>query len=150
MQALVQKYVTHSISSTINLPSDVSVDSVGGIYLESWKKGLKGITVYRDGLRSGVLVSSEEGEEDSSDEEAGSNGIDGYHPPKRPKKIEADVIRFQNEYEKWLAVVGFVNGKPYEIFTGKMEDSVYLPSFVINGWRSEEHTSELQSCGHIV
>src|SRR5690625_660717 len=134
MQALVQKYVTHSISSTINLPSDVSVDSVGGIYLESWKKGLKGITVYRDGSRSGVLVSSEEGEEDSSDEEAGSNGIDGYHPPKRPKKIEADVIRFQNEYEKWLAVVGFVNGKPYEIFTGKMEDSFNLPSFVNKGW----------------
>lgn len=134
MQALVQKYVTHSISSTINLPSDVSVDSVGGIYLESWKKGLKGITVYRDGSRSGVLVSTEEGGEDEIDEESGSNSIDGYHPPKRPKKIEADVIRFQNEYEKWLAVVGFVNEKPYEIFTGKMEDSFNLPSFVNKGW----------------
>lgn len=132
MQALVQKYVTHSISSTINLPSDVSVESVGDIYLESWRKGLKGITVYRDGSRSGVLVSSEEAE-DTEDEEM-TVGFDGYRPPKRPKKIEADVIRFQNEYEKWLAVVGFVDGKPYEIFTGKMEDSFNLPSFVNKGW----------------
>lgn len=134
MQALVQKYVTHSISSTINLPSDVSVDSVGGIYLESWKKGLKGITVYRDGSRTGVLVSTDD-DNASTDETESENGTtDGYHPPKRPKKIEADVIRFQNEYEKWLAVVGFVNDKPYEVFTGKMEDSFNLPSFVNKGW----------------
>lgn len=134
MQALVQKYVTHSISSTINLPSDVSLDVVGDIYLESWKKGLKGITVYRDGSRSGVLVSNE-----SKSDKAEAGGAEiiqhhVYHPPKRPKKIEADVIRFQNEYEKWLAVVGFVNDKPYEIFTGKMEDSFNLPTFVNKGW----------------
>lgn len=134
MQALVQKYVTHSISSTINLPSDVSVESVGGIYLESWKKGLKGITVYRDGSRSGVLVSTDENEDGTAETESENGMMDGYHPPKRPKKIEADVIRFQNEYEKWLAVVGFVNDKPYEIFTGKMEDSFNLPSFVNKGW----------------
>lgn len=133
MQALVQKYVTHSISSTINLPSDVSMEAVGEIYLESWKKGLKGITVYRDGSRSGVLVSTETKSEKTPKETVVNlSGV--YNPPKRPKKIEADVIRFQNEYEKWLAVVGFVNDKPYEIFTGKMEDSFNLPSFVNKGW----------------
>ena len=134
MQALVQKYVTHSISSTINLPSDVAVDSVGEIYLESWKKGLKGITVYRDGSRSGVLVSNDSKSEDKGGEASGKTNTSVYSPPKRPKKIEADVIRFQNEYEKWLAVVGFVNDKPYEVFTGKMEDSFNLPSFVNKGW----------------
>lgn len=134
MQALVQKYVTHSISSTINLPSDVSVESVGDIYLESWKKGLKGITVYRDGSRSGVLVSSDENEESEGDLEQEDILESVYQAPRRPKKIEADVIRFQNEYEKWLAVVGFVNGKPYEVFTGKMEDSFNLPTFVNKGW----------------
>ncbi len=133
MQALVQKYVTHSISSTINLPSDVSVESVGDIYLASWKKGLKGITVYRDGSRSGVLVANDaKPEKDEKNEQDTLQAV--YNPPKRPKKIEADVIRFQNEYEKWLAVVGFVNGKPYEVFTGKMEDSFNLPTFVNKGW----------------
>lgn len=134
MQSIVQKYVTHSISSTINLPSDVTVESVGEIYLESWKKGLKGITVYRDGSRSGVLVSTEE-KNDNEESNVEVTPVENvYSPPKRPKKIEADVIRFQNEYEKWLAVVGFVNGKPYEVFTGKMEDSFNLPTFVNKGW----------------
>lgn len=136
MQALVQKYVTHSISSTINLPSDVAVETVGDIYLESWKKGLKGITVYRDGSRSGVLVASDDKEASKTDDNSELNlmELDDFSPAKRPKKIEADVIRFQNEYEKWLAVVGFVNDKPYEIFTGKMEDSFNLPTFVNKGW----------------
>lgn len=134
MQALVQKYVTHSISSTINLPSEVSVEAVGEIYLESWKKGLKGITVYRDGSRSGVLVASETKSEKGTAKAVEMSQMAVYNPPKRPKKIEADVIRFQNEYEKWLAVVGFVNDKPYEIFTGKMEDSFNLPTFVNKGW----------------
>src|SRR5690606_25885229 len=133
MQALVQKYVTHSISSTINLPSDVSVESVGDIYLSSWKKGLKGITVYRDGSRSGVLVAND-AKTDKEDKKEQDTLQAVYNPPKRPKKIEADVIRFQNEYEKWLAVVGFVNDKPYEVFTGKMEDSFNLPTFVNKGW----------------
>lgn len=134
MQALVQKYVTHSISSTINLPSDVSVETVGNIYLESWKKGLKGITVYRDGSRSGVLISHDVKNDKDETENLDASLQSDYNPPKRPKKIEADVIRFQNEYEKWLAVVGFVNNKPYEIFTGKMEDSFNLPTFVNKGW----------------
>lgn len=135
MQALVQKYVTHSISSTINLPSDVSEEKVGEIYVESWKRGLKGITVYRDGSRSGVLVSKDDESSKEKSKDATVEPVNRvFTPPKRPKKIEADVVRFQNEYEKWLAVVGLVDGKPYEIFTGKMEDSFNLPSFVNKGW----------------
>ncbi len=128
MQALVQKYVTHSISSTINLPSDVSVDKVGEIYLESWKKGLKGITVYRDGSRSGVLVSADEKKEEK--ESVVSTPI----VSKRPNKLDAEIIKFQNNHEKWLAVVGLLDGKPYEIFTGKMEDAFDLPKYVEKGW----------------
>jgi ribonucleoside-diphosphate reductase alpha chain len=139
MQALVQKYTTHSISSTINLASDVSVDLVGDIYIESWKKGLKGITVYRDGSRSGILVATKEKEEEES----------GYHKEtfavKRPQKIEADIIRFHNESEKWLAVIGLIEGRPYEIFTGKMKDAFNLPQWVEKGWvlknRNEDGTS---------
>lgn len=136
MQALVQKYTTHSISSTINLPADVSVDKVGEIYIESWKQGLKGITVYRDGSRSGVLVSNEKESKDNTEEksEKAVEHIDITHAPKRPKKLEADIIRFRNEYEKWLAVIGLINEKPYEIFTGKMEDAFNLPAYVNQGW----------------
>ena len=140
MQALVQKYTTHSISSTINLASDVSVDLVGDIYIESWKKGLKGITVYRDGSRSGILVATKEKEEEAES---------GYHKEtfavKRPQKIEADIIRFHNESEKWLAVIGLIEGRPYEIFTGKMKDAFNLPQWVEKGWvlknRNEDSTS---------
>ncbi len=127
MQALVQKYTTHSISSTINLPSDVSVQKVSNIYVEAWKKGLKGITVYRDGSRSGILVS----EDDKKEEEKSKNTI---FPDKRPKKLEADVIRFMNKKEAWIAVVGLIEGIPYEIFTGKMEDVFNLPDWVKKGW----------------
>ncbi|MCA0363664.1 MAG: adenosylcobalamin-dependent ribonucleoside-diphosphate reductase [Bacteroidetes bacterium] len=133
MQSLVQKYTTHSISSTINLPNDVSVEKVGEIYLESWEKGLKGITVYRDGSRSGVLISNDEKPKEETKEEVIEHNM-SMHPPKRPAKIEADVIRFQNEYEKWLAVIGLIDGIPYEIFTGKMEDAFNLPAYVNNGW----------------
>ncbi|MDG4951249.1 adenosylcobalamin-dependent ribonucleoside-diphosphate reductase [Weeksellaceae bacterium KMM 9724] len=143
LQALVQKYVTHSISSTINLPEDIEVDKVAQIYIESWKKGLKGITVYRDGSRSGVLVSSDdkkektEAEMQEADEKALSNFSKSFgvtSAPKRPKKLQADVIRFQNDYEKWMAVVGKIDGRPYEIFTGRLEDSFNLPPFVEEGW----------------
>jgi len=130
MQALVQKYTTHSISSTINLASDVSEELVGDIYMESWKKGLKGITVYRDGSRSGILI--------STDEKNDTKEIPEYQKttifPKRPKTIEAEIIRFYNESEKWLAVVGLIEGKPYEIFTGKMKDSFNLPHWLEKGW----------------
>ncbi len=127
MQALVQKYTTHSISSTINLPSDVSVQKVSDIYIEAWKKGLKGITVYRDGSRSGILIADDKKEEKTDE----SRHI---FPSKRPKKLEADVVRFMNKKEAWLAVVGLIDGKPYEIFTGKMEDVFNLPDWVNKGW----------------
>jgi ribonucleoside-diphosphate reductase alpha chain len=129
IQSVVQKYVTHSISSTINLPSDVSTEMVGNIYLEAWSKGLKGITVYRDGSRSGVLIANDEGKKTAAVGEI----IETVAPP-RPDKLDADIIRFQNNNEKWIAVVGLLNGKPYEIFTGKAEDSFFLPQFVERGW----------------
>lgn len=139
MQSLVQKYTTHSISSTINLPTDVSVDRVGEIYLESWKQGLKGITVYRDGSRSGVLVASdpkekkEKKESDDKTLKALGNLVLERDLIRRPKRLEADIVRFQNEYEKWLAVIGIMDGRPYEIFTGRMEDAFNLPSYVEKG-----------------
>ena len=126
IQSIVQKYVTHSISSTINLPNSVTEERVSDIYMNSWLKGLKGITVYRDGSRNGVLVSTDEKKEVIE-----SNAL---IPPKRPKQIEAEIVRFQNNNEKWIAVVGLINGKPYEIFTGKAEDSFFLPAFVEKGF----------------
>jgi len=131
MQALVQKYTTHSISSTINLASDVNPDLVGEIYIESWIKGLKGITVYRDGSRSGILVSNDAKKDDKVCKES---VFSETFAPKRPKKIEARIIRFQNEYEKWMAVVGTIENRPYEIFTGKIDDAFILPQWVTNGW----------------
>jgi len=123
MQALVQKYTTHSISSTINLPADVSVKKVSDIYIQAWQKGIKGITVYRDGSRSGILISDEKKET--------KNHI---FPAKRPKKLEADIVRFMNKKEPWIAVVGLIDDIPYEIFTGKMEDVFNLPDWVQKGW----------------
>lgn len=128
LQALVQKYTTHSISSTINLASDVTEDLVGDIYMDSWKKGLKGITVYRDGSRSGILIADEKEESDDSSYNKEVTFI------KRPKKIEAEIVRFHNESEKWLAVVGLIDDRPYEIFTGKMKDAFNLPQWLEKGW----------------
>jgi len=128
LQSLVQKYTTHSISSTINLPSDVTEELVGGIYMESWKKGLKGITVYRDGSRSGILIAEDKKEKEKEKKTRKT----AYK--RRPKKIEADVVRFHNESEKWLAVVGLIDNHPYEIFTGKMEDAFNLPQWLEKGW----------------
>lgn len=124
IQSLVQKYTTHSISSTINLPSDVSVDKVGEIYLKSWEMGLKGITVYRDGSRSGVLVA------DTKKEESVKYG--DVHAPKRPKTISCDVLRFTNKGERWIGFVGLLDGRPYEVFTGKAED-MKIPSSIEKG-----------------
>jgi ribonucleoside-diphosphate reductase alpha chain len=126
LQSVVQKYTTHSISSTINLANDVSIDNVGQIYLEAWKNGLKGITVYRDGSRTGVLVATEKKSE--------SNDIKETQPPKRPKILEAEVVRFMNHDEKWIAVVGVINGRPYEVFTGRAEESFSIPQWVEKGW----------------
>lgn len=127
LQAMVQKYTTHSISSTINLPENVKVEQVGRIYMEAWKSGLKGITVYREGSRSGVLVSNEKKKEQKS-------GIVETRPPKRPKTLEAEVVRFMNHDEKWIAVVGLLDQRPYEIFTGRAEDSFIIPAWVEKGW----------------
>jgi len=132
MQSLVQKYTTHSISSTINLATDVAPELVGEIYIESWIKGLKGITVYRDGSRSGILVSNDDKKKDET--ACREKAFGETFAPKRPKIIEARIVRFQNEYEKWMAVVGTINNRPYEIFTGKIEESFILPSWVISGW----------------
>lgn len=141
MQALVQKYTTHSISSTINLASDVEVDLVGDIYVDSWQKGLKGITVYRDGSRSGILVSSDE----KQDKQPEDVYITETFVAKRPHRIEAEIVRFHNESEKWLAVIGLVEGRPYEVFTGKMKDAFNLPQWVEKGWvlknRNEDGSS---------
>ena len=128
MQALVQKYTTHSISSTINLAKDVPVDLVGDIYIESWKKGLKGITVYRDGSRSGILIANDTKKETKSGECYAETIF-----PKRPKIIKAKVVRFQNDYDKWVAVVGLINNRPYEVFTGKLEDAFLLPTWLEEG-----------------
>ena len=128
IQSTVQKYVTHSISSTINLANDVSPDKVADIYMEAWQKGLKGITVYRDGSRDGVLISTDDNKACVNKE------IVENHAPSRPKKLQAEVVRFQNNNEKWIAVVGLLNNRPYEIFTGRAEDSFFLPVWITQGW----------------
>ncbi len=128
IQSVIQKYITHSISSTINLPADATVEKVGNIYMEAWKQGLKGITVYRDQSRSGVLIAQEE------KQNACLGEIKETTAPSRPEKLEAEVVRFLNNQERWIAVVGLLNGKPYEVFTGKAEDSFYLPGWVDSGW----------------
>ena len=128
MQGGVQKWVDHSISVTINLPNDVSEELVGKIYLEAWQAGCKGVTVYRDGSRSGVLISNEEKKEES-------NETLTTFPTKRPETLEADVVRFQNSKDKWIAFIGLIDGKPYEIFTGFAddEDGILVPRWVNEG-----------------
>lgn len=125
LQSVVQKYTTHSISSTINLPSTVSMEDVSEIYFQAWKHGLKGITVYRDGSRSGVLVSTTETKKETSATQ---------RPPKRPAILDADVVRFLNGEEKWIAVVGLLDNKPYEIFTGRADEAFIVPERVTQGW----------------
>lgn len=126
MQGKIQKWVDHSISVTINLPSDVSEELVAQLYAEAWRSGCKGCTVYRDGCRSGVLVSISKKEEPAE-----------IHPHviKRPIELEADVVRFQNNKEKWIAFVGLLNGNPYEIFTGLADDDdgIFCPKSVNHG-----------------
>jgi ribonucleoside-diphosphate reductase alpha chain len=135
MQGRIQKWVDHSISVTINLPSDASQELVGELYFQAWKNGCKGVTVYRDGSRSGVLISNDGKEKKKS----------GAFPTKRPEKLDADVVRFQNNKEKWVAFIGLMDGKPYEIFTGLSddEDGILLPrsitkGYIIKSWEDEE------------
>ena len=126
MQGRIQKWVDHSISVTVNLPSDVTEELVGNLYIEAWKSGCKGCTVYRDGSRAGVLVSNKDKKQTTSPNEM---------PAKRPMELDADVVRFQNNKEKWIAFIGLYNGRPYEIFTGIADDEegIMLPKAVTSG-----------------
>ena len=130
MQGRIQKWVDHSISVTINLPNDVSEELVNDLYVEAWRSGCKGCTVYRDGSRSGVLVSTQ-----SKETKVGHYMADEEHILKRPIELEADVVRFQNNKEKWIAFIGLINERPYEIFTGLADDDegIFCPKSVNRG-----------------
>ena len=140
MQGAVQKWVDHSISVTINLPNDASEELVGQLYMEAWEAGCKGVTVYRDGSRSGVLISNDDKKEEEQETLT-------PFPTKRPQVLEADVVRFQNNKEKWIAFIGLIDGKPYEVFTGLAddEDGILIPRWANNGViiksRNEDGTS---------
>ena len=128
MQGAIQKWVDHSISVTVNLPNNISEEIVADVYRTAWESGCKGITVYRDGCRAGVLVDkkSKKAEPKKCEEATGEN--------RRPKSIPADVIRFKNGSEMWIAFVGKLDGHPYEIFTGKIEDdAMYIPPKITKG-----------------
>jgi ribonucleoside-diphosphate reductase alpha chain len=135
MQGIIQKWVDHSISVTVNVPKEVSEDLISKIYLTAWESGCKGMTIYREGSRDGVLVSSstKKKEETKPEEQNDEDTFKETKAPRRPAVLEADVIRFQNNYEKWIAFIGKLNNKPYEIFTGKADD-FYLPPWVEKGW----------------
>ena len=128
MQGEMQKWVDHSISVTVNVPAETTEELVSQIYQTAWECGCKGMTIYRDGSRTGVLVSNKKEEKKNPE-----NDIIETHSPIRPKTLECDVVRFQNNYEKWIAFVGKINSKPYEIFLGKQDD-FYLPPFVETAW----------------
>lgn len=136
MQGAVQKWVDHSISVTINLPNDVSEDMVNKLYVEAWKSGCKGCTVYRDGSRSGVLISLKNEKKKPTENVAPSPADEnGFVTHKRPIELDADVVRFQNNKEKWIAFIGLIDGKPYEIFTGIADDDegIFCPKSVSKG-----------------
>lgn len=128
MQGRIQKWVDHSISVTINLPNNVDEDLINRLYVEAWRSGCKGCTVYRDGSRAGVLISTKPKEKK---EENRNNQVVEV----RPRVLEADVVRFQNNKEKWVAFVGLLDGRPYEIFTGIQdeEEGILLPKSVTTG-----------------
>ena len=128
MQGAIQKWVDHSISVTVNLPNNVSEELVAAVYRTAWEGGCKGVTVYRDGCREGVLVDkkSKKKSESKCEPATGEN--------KRPKSIPADVVRFKNGKEDWIAFVGLYDGRPYEVFTGKIEDdAMFIPPKITKG-----------------
>ncbi len=139
MQGEMQKWVDHSISVTVNIPAETTEELVSQIYQTAWECGCKGMTIYRDGSRTGVLVSNKKEEKKNAE-----NDIIETHSPIRPKTLECDVVRFQNNYEKWIAFVGKINGKPYEIFLGKQDD-FYLPPFVETAWITKNKDEEGKS-----
>lgn len=145
MQGAIQKWVDHSISVTVNLPNDVDEALVNRLYVEAWKSGCKGCTIYRDGSRAGVMISvsksekKQKGKEQTKDNSADQNALPLCKQPEvievRPKVLECDVVRFQNNKEKWVAFVGLLDGYPYEIFTGLQDDDegIVLPKSVVKG-----------------
>ncbi len=137
MQGRIQKWVDHSISVTINLPSTATEELVDKLYFEAWKSGCKGVTVYRDGSRSGVLISDKKEDKKKNT----------FFPSKRPEILEADVVRFQNNRDKWVAFIGLIDGLPYEIFTGLSddEDGILLPRSVTKGYIIKNYEDEENS-----
>ena len=129
MQGQIQKWVDHSISVTINLPEEATEELVNKLYFTAWESGCKGVTVYREGSRSGVLISTKDKKKE------------GIFPTKRPEILDADIVRLQNNKEKWIAFIGLIDGKPYEIFTGLAddEDGILLPRSVTQGWIIKSH-----------
>ncbi len=135
MQGAIQKWVDHSISVTVNLPNDVDEALVNRLYVEAWRSGCKGCTIYRDGSRSGVMIQVNE---KKKKEEPKPEPVPCKHPEVtevRPQTLECDVVRFQNNKEKWVAFVGLLDGYPYEIFTGLQDDEegIMLPKSVVKG-----------------
>ena len=127
MQGAIQKWVDHSISVTVNLPNEVSEELVADVYRTAWECGCKGVTVYRDGCREGVLL-------DKKQKKKGGNKGAADGSLKRPKSLPADIVRFKNGQEEWIAFVGLMDGRPYEIFTGKLEeDALYIPRKITKG-----------------
>ena len=138
LQGSVQKWVDHSISVTVNVPNSCTEDLVSQIYQTGWESGCKGITVYRDGSRSGVLIANDKKEEII-------NKFGETNAPKRPEKLEAEIVQFNNESEKWIAVVGLLDGRPYEIFTGAAKESFSILSHVQKGWVIKEKAADGKS-----
>lgn len=135
MQGAVQKWVDHSISVTINLPNDITEEMVNKLYVEAWKSGCKGCTVYRDGSRSGVLVSLTNDDKKKEAAKQPRYIAEEGHILKRPIELECDVVRFQNNKEKWIAFIGMIDRRPYEIFTGIADDDegIFCPKSVTKG-----------------
>ena len=139
MQGAIQKWVDHSISVTVNLPNSVDEDLVNRLYVEAWRSGCKGCTIYRDGSRSGVLVSTQKTEKKKKEADVAAENNAAKQLPvlteRRPEVLECDVVRFQNNKEKWVAFVGLLDGHPYEIFTGLQDDEegIVLPKTVTKG-----------------
>jgi ribonucleoside-diphosphate reductase alpha chain len=129
MQGAIQKWVDHSISVTVNVPADTTEDLVSQVYMTAWESGCKGMTIYREGSRSGVLL-----KDDKKKEKESENPMEFRETsaPKRPKVLEAEVLHFNNDKQKWVAVIGLLDGRPYEIFTGEAE-GFFVPDWVNKG-----------------
>lgn len=137
MQGRIQKWIDHSISVTVNLPKNVSKELVNDVYKKGWESGCKGITIYRDGSRSGVLV----GNDSDSKKDNKPDIFTENHAPRRPKRVKCDVVRFMNKGEKWIGFLGIIENRPYEIFTG-LEDAISIPKYIESGEIIKEKGAE--------